>query len=385
MGLNIWDENGDPYNHSQLAFNFEKLDSHTHIGILNDDERIESAGNGNPIEEKAIQTEAITKRTIANHTITGDRLVDHTVTHEQIGLEEVLSENIGNEQVEQDKIKKRAVGWEQLEREIVPLGKVEWFYKAPESNHYHICDGTAWSSIENKMGPNETKLTEGSIPNLLDKYIIGVPVLEVGTELGSNEIDLEHEHTVDAHVHTVNAHDHEIEPHNHENEPHTHTVNPHEHAVNAHEHGAEGLGTNEAGEHEHYFGSESHSISSRTNAFIDGLTILDTNDNEHSNTLQSLYIGGEESEGEKNMTDAGLHNHVVTGNTAAAAPNTNAVGLTTNNNTGALVTKNNTKALSTGSVSLTTNSASPGTSEALVGLTNIRPASYGLTPYMIVL
>ena len=73
------------------------------------------------------------------------------------------------------------------------LGHVVEWYRAnanvPVPRGFAVCDGTAWGAIVNDMG-----LSTGNIPNLVDRFTLGVPLGRIGETGGVATHNLAHDH-----------------------------------------------------------------------------------------------------------------------------------------------------------------------------------------------
>jgi hypothetical protein len=177
MGLVIWDDAEDDFDHSQLAANFEAIDAHDH-----------TSGKGKPISASAIESASITST--------------------QLAEEAVQAKNIQN----------NSVGTEQIDPGFLPLGTViQWYRKSSETpipGDYEVMDGREWKTITNKMGYNT-----GNIPNMRNKFAKGAVASGEGTTIGetggSATINLSHAHVVESHTHSFPAHTHSVPAHTH--------------------------------------------------------------------------------------------------------------------------------------------------------------------------
>lgn len=335
LGLVVWDREEDDFDHSQLANNWTKLDAHNHGGTIGGAEwsgpvgpsaellkgKWESAGRGLPVASTADPTEGGLQPGSIWRYLLGSRAVGHL----QIGPKEVWAENIkegavGTEQLADEsitgkKVKPETLTANLLHPSVLPLGSVIDWWRPPGSSAspeivdpegkavWHICEGTAWSSVSNRMGAGGSELKTGNMPDLRKVFARGSSLAEVRESGGSATPSLAHTHTVAAHSHSVTAHTHAI---------------------------------SEAGAHHHTFAG-GWLMFTRQNAFLMGLTFKDSGAITRHNSLESLFVaapqfdhdeefGGEFKE-EVSMDNAGLHNHG--GVTGAASPSTSAVGLTT--------------------------------------------------------
>lgn len=193
MGLISWDLSSDPYDHTQLAANFNTLDSHNH-----------TAGSGAIITTPAIEDLAITTGKLAGSSVTTAKIADNSVTKAK------------------------------MDRAYVhPLGSImPWWRPSPLSaipEGWVVAKGQTLTSSEHDFAGG------GSItlPDLRNKFLLGADTEDTGTSTstppaisqagGSHEKDTSHSHTID--------------PHSHDVDPHYHTVNEHSHTVPSHRHG----------------------------------------------------------------------------------------------------------------------------------------------------
>ncbi len=296
LGLVVWDDETDLYEHSQLADNFVRIDEHSHLGGLS--EALNShgeltggghwtaLGNGLAIKTGAIEPEAILRYLIKQR----------AVGHGQLDVEAVEAENIQKESIENKHLANSSVNDRTVENETLTINKFDpnilslgttilWYKYAPSAEPgdiWHVCDGTPWASIPNALG-----LSTGNIPDLREKFIRGTDVNHTGETGGSPSINLGHTHTTTAAA--LN---------------HTHTVGAHNHVIQS------------AGLHHHTF-EGGYQLGSRKNAFVNNLTLEG-----HANALQSVYLEtfneGQEA-ANASMDQSGEHNHGgVTGLSAAS-------------------------------------------------------------------
>lgn len=196
MGLVVWGSASDPYDHTELAANFNKIDSHDH-----------TPGSGVIIGTAGINPGAITTSRIADQAVT------------------------------RAKIAPGAVGSAQLDTGYVhPLGSViAWWYpydflSAPAG--WVIPRGQTLSAAQHDFGGGSITL-----PDLQNSFILGAATSNTGSgptfspamgdSGGDNVRQFGHTHTVNGHTHTIAGHDH--------------TVNSHAHQVSSHDHGSGSL------------------------------------------------------------------------------------------------------------------------------------------------
>src|SRR5690349_16958346 len=107
MNLYKWDELDDPYDHTQLAANWEAVDDHDH-----------SSGRGVQIDTAGIKDNAIATAKIQNSAVTSSK----------IATDGVHTSNIQNSAVTADKLD------QSLFASILPLGTVLPWYRPPGSS-----------------------------------------------------------------------------------------------------------------------------------------------------------------------------------------------------------------------------------------------------------
>lgn len=199
MGLVSWDQASDPYDHNQLAANFNTIDSHDH-----------TIGKGPRITTAAIQDAAVTNGKLANLAVTTSKIANDAVTAPK------------------------------LDREYVhPVGSIMPWWRPSESTAipegWVIATGQTLAAGEHDF-PGEGAVT---LPDLRNRFLLGAAT----SNTGPNETDSPAigytggKHTINiAHSHTVPSHDHTIEPHGHKVEAHSHNLDPHKHTLSNHRH-----------------------------------------------------------------------------------------------------------------------------------------------------
>lgn len=191
MALDVWSAGADPYDHTELAGNWNKVDVHDH-----------TTGKGVQIPTDGIEDSAITTIKIDDGAITPGKLSG-----------DITSDNLDNEYVH-------------------PIGSFMWWWRPSAltaiPSGWVICDGSAVGEANHSFAGG------GSItlPNLIDAFPMGVAAANINTSGGSNTKNLQHSHSVNSHTHTINAH--------------SHVVDAHSHTVNEHDHGTGNLLANEA-------------------------------------------------------------------------------------------------------------------------------------------
>lgn len=339
MGLTAWDLTTDPYDHSQLATNFSKIDLHRHI-----------PGEGQLIPTAGITDSAVTTAKIANINVTTGKLADASVTQAKLAKPSVGTPELIDGSVTGAKIANGAIDKSKLDSSVSFVGDVRLWHRvdpaiSPPAG-WEIADGRPWSTVTNTMGPGGTNWTTGNMPDYRNKYILGAATSgtgggtstppDIGQVVGAHTKDLSHTHTVNAHSHTVNAHSH---------------------TVNAHAHGGS---TDVQGAHAHTFAG-GLLLHSRQNAFLQGIQVKDIFNNTRSNSLQSAYAAGFNNgttDDAFGMDAAGAHAHNI--GTDAQSPGTSAA-------------------------TPGTDSQSPGTNSGGSATQDIRPGSVGTLVIMRVI
>lgn len=170
MGLIKWTEGNDPYDHTQLSANFQRIDEHDHT--TNKGVRLK----GSSLESEAIDTSQLKNSSVTNAklagNITGDKLAPGVVS------------SLGD------------FKWWWRPNELTPLPGSGWV----------IVAGQTLSASQHEF-PGGGSIT---LPNLMEKFIKGVEVAEISTSGGVATINLSHGHNVGAHVHTINPHNHPL-------------------------------------------------------------------------------------------------------------------------------------------------------------------------------
>lgn len=323
ISLTIWDQETDPYDHDQLAANWDAVDNHDH-----------TSGKGLAISTGAIAANAVTTAKIAAN----------AVTNTQLAGTSVATANIQNGAITEPLLAQGIFDG------IFPLGVVTpWF--RPNSGFavpagFVIATGQTLTSSEHSWATSGASVT---IPDLRNHFILGADANNSGdggsnvspgedVVSGSNTKNIEHTHSVSAHSHTNSAH--------------SHAIGAHVHGI-----GSDGdhvHGISQDGNHVHTF-ANGFTPSSRKNALPIGLQVLAELNEVVNNNLFSVYLPGYTSSSTDSFTpmdnsgthnhsgataDAGTHNHSgVTGSNSAANTDSQVVvmsstALTTNTSTG---------------------------------------------------
>lgn len=281
LGLTIWDQNVDDFNHSQLLTNWVALDAHDH-----------TLGRGVQIGQAGIATDAIGAAQIQPAAIGNPALQPLSVATSNLQDQSVTTGKIATGAITGNLIPTGAITIAKLDPTIIPLGFTALWWAPPGSGAvpggvWEAMDGRAWNSITNAWS-----LTSGTIPDTRGMFIkgasmTGTPAPAIGATGGSATISLAHTHNVLGHTHTTPNHAH---------------------------------GISSDGSHFHLWQGGLH-MSARTNSFAIGMTIEDLFGSQRQNTFYSMYInnllsnpawlnGAEQTiDGVADMDQAGSHNH----------------------------------------------------------------------------
>lgn len=171
MGLTVWNTTADPYDHSQLATNFLRIDSHNHTDT-----------NGVKIPSAGIEDSAITSGKIANNAVTAAKIPDGSLGPEKLSFG---VSKVGDVQMVWTPNGLTSLqpwfddGWLIANGQVVE--EVE-----------HDFDGGGIITLPNMNG----KFPIGGVQNSGGANLPSHPA--IGQEAGSNTIDLSHTHTLDA-------------------------------------------------------------------------------------------------------------------------------------------------------------------------------------------
>lgn len=206
MNLTLWDDLDDPYDHTELVTNWQKVDDHDH-----------TATNGVQIPTGGLVNSAVTNAKLAPDAVTTSKILNGTILGEDLA-----DGAIGIGQVDQD-----------LFSAIVPLGvTVPWFRPntgvgVPDG--WHIADGSVIAEGSHGWGVGGV-----TIPDLRNKFVLGAATSGTGTGVGTPPAEntvggahnktFPHTHTVAGHTHTVNAHSHTVNAHTHVGPVHSHSI-----------------------------------------------------------------------------------------------------------------------------------------------------------------
>jgi len=199
MGLISWDQASDPYDHNQLAANFNTLDAHDH-----------TPGEGPRITRTAIQDAAINTAKVDNLAITTGKIANNAVTAQKMDRQYVHP--IGS---------------------IMPWWRPSGATAIPDG--WLVASGQVVSAGQHDF-PGGGAVT---LPDLRNRFLLGATTdgsgisatdsPAVGYAGGSHTIDISHSHTVPSHTHTVEGHSHTANAHTHTVQSHSHSLSDHRH------------------------------------------------------------------------------------------------------------------------------------------------------------
>lgn len=210
MGLIAWDLGNDYYSHTQLASNFQKIDGHDH-----------TSSKGKQIPSGGLADGAITTSKIATSSVTSEKIVDNSIGGSKIVDGSIGTNELADGSVTGPKLASGAITKDKLDPNIVPVGTVISWYRPttdiPLPLGWEVCDGRAWSGIQNAWG-----ITTGTIPDLTNRFVLGAGLYGTGTDVstppsmgqvgGGHAKNLSHAHTVFPHAHFIPQHAHSIGP-----------------------------------------------------------------------------------------------------------------------------------------------------------------------------
>lgn len=214
MGLTAWDLPNDPYDHNQLANNFDAIDGHDH-----------TTGHGIQIPTGGIANLAVSTAKIADNAVTAPKIPDASITQAKHAKPSVGTPELIDGSVTTAKIVDGAVTAAKLAADTIPIGECILWYRADASvplpgSFWEHLDGRAWSSVTNKMAPGGVQLNTGSMPDTRNAFPLGAALSgvgsgpttppDIGQAGGSHTFNLSHSHAVAAHAHTVPDHVHGI-------------------------------------------------------------------------------------------------------------------------------------------------------------------------------
>lgn len=169
MSLVKWTEGSDPYDHVQLAGNFQKIDEHDH-----------TTGKGVRLVGGSLVNEAIGTAQIANASVTNAKLAGGITS---------------------DKLAAGITG---------APGDFKWWWRPnasvalPDAIRWQICAGQTLGSSAHEFEGGGTII----LPNLIGRTVFGMEVSGIGVSGGAAAINTFHSHSVNAHTHHINGHSH---------------------------------------------------------------------------------------------------------------------------------------------------------------------------------
>lgn len=170
MGLTKWNEQDDPYDHVQLAGNFQILDEHDH-----------TTGKGKRLSGASLEAEAVNTAQLADLSVTNAKLAGN-ISADKLGAGIVNS-----------------------------LGDLKWWWRPNVSTSipgsgWVVAAGQTLASSQHDFAGGGTIV----VPNLIGRTTFGVEIGSVGTPGGAASVNLNHVHGVNPHTHPVPAHSHPI-------------------------------------------------------------------------------------------------------------------------------------------------------------------------------
>lgn len=170
MGLIKWSEGSDPYDHTQLATNFQKIDEHDH-----------TTGKGTRLVGASLEAEAIDTEQLADSSVTNAKLAGG-ITADKLSSEVVNS-----------------------------LGDLKWWWRPSEAT---AIPGGGWVIAKGQtLSASEHEFSGGGsivLPNLIGKFAFGVLAESLGSTGGASTVNLSHTHSVNSHTHSINPHNHPL-------------------------------------------------------------------------------------------------------------------------------------------------------------------------------
>lgn len=172
MSLTAWDQNSDPYSHSQLSNNFIAIDNHDH-----------TSGKGLPITTDAIDDGSITTAKLADNAISTIKIQDASVTPAKL--------TVGPKPV--------YLG------ACVPFWRPSPSTPLPDANNsiWRVADGSLCLAADHDF----PGVLDIPLPDLRNRFVLGAVASGGGAEVGSNPAigltggshvkDLSHRHSVD--------------------------------------------------------------------------------------------------------------------------------------------------------------------------------------------
>lgn len=169
MSLIKWTEGSDPYDHTQLAGNFQRIDEHDH-----------TSGKGVRLSGSSLVNESIGTAQLANGSVTDIKIASATITADK------LASGVLN-----------------------TLGQILWWWRpssatAIPSGGWLLCAGQTIAASEHEF-PGGGSIV---LPNLIGRTVFGMEPANIGTSGGASTVNLGHSHAVNPHFHHIAAHSH---------------------------------------------------------------------------------------------------------------------------------------------------------------------------------
>lgn len=168
MGLIKWTAGTDPYDHSQLASNFQRVDEHDH-----------TSGKGVRLKGASLENEAVDTTQLKDKSVTNSKLAGGITADK---LASGVVDDLGDFKM----------WWRPNSSTPIPSGG--WVVAA----------GQSLNSKEHEFAGGGTII----LPNLLERFVYGVEIANIGQTGGSRTINLAHSHNVNPHSHTIGPHSH---------------------------------------------------------------------------------------------------------------------------------------------------------------------------------
>lgn len=397
MGLTLWDQEDDLYNHTQLAINFETLDVHDH-----------TLGRGKRIITASIQDQAVTTPKLADGGTTTAKMANANVTNPKLADGAVNPRVLGAASVTTVAIADRSVTSPKLADDIVPVGTIISWWRpngsTPLPLGWVVADGSTLLAVQHDFAGGGTI----QVPDMRNRFVLGAATGGTGTGTtqppgigqagGTNLANLSHTHGVphahtvsshthgvNAHVHTVDAHTHTLNTHNH-TVSHNHTVGPHTHSSPGHSHGMPHV--HGSAQHTHAIASDgNHQHTFAGSYLFSRRSYIYAAPQPATEDRQTLFVSGFNSGGTSAYTPidaAGLHSHGggtgynIFQATSGAFPESSASSVVTTSPNAAHSSEDSAPSTSpTGGV---TQAATPGTSAATTTTAASTPSTSTDTP-----
>lgn len=201
LGLTVWNNGTDPYNHEELAENWAKVDNHDH-----------TEGKGARITSAAIADGAITAPKIAPGAIPAYQIEDGSITNSKLSTDSVSTAKIQNGAITEAKL---AGGIS------FPVGIVLPYGGSAAPAGWFLCDGATYSRttysalfavLGTSYGAGDGSTTFG-VPDLRGRVPVGVGThTDVNARGDSDAVGVASRTPLHAHGatgYTVAAHNHE--------------------------------------------------------------------------------------------------------------------------------------------------------------------------------